>query len=122
MRIEWCKARARALRWTEETDMLVNEMERIIIFLEWEAKRWDERSVVSLPSLEDDGELAEGYRAYALRQANLRRAISQKCDSSWQPTLMLAQRLDRSDVRLELEETPELGSSQPFGEDENHEE
>ena len=40
MRIEWCKARARANRWTEEVDLLKEEMRRTEQFLEWHANWW----------------------------------------------------------------------------------
>ncbi|KAG1724932.1 uncharacterized protein EDB91DRAFT_1331171 [Suillus paluster] len=44
MRIEWCKARARAMRWAEEVELLKEEMRRILQFFEWDAQRWDERA------------------------------------------------------------------------------
>ncbi|KAG2742314.1 hypothetical protein P692DRAFT_20811856 [Suillus brevipes Sb2] len=36
-RIEWCKARARAMRWAEEVELLKEEMRRILQFFEWRA-------------------------------------------------------------------------------------
>ncbi|KAF9023539.1 hypothetical protein BDZ89DRAFT_955587, partial [Hymenopellis radicata] len=35
LRIEWCKARARKLRWQEEVELLLEEMRRIIEFHRW---------------------------------------------------------------------------------------
>ncbi|KAG1887614.1 hypothetical protein F4604DRAFT_1877484 [Suillus subluteus] len=70
MRIEWCKARARAMRWAEEVELLKEEMRRILQFLEWDAQRWDERGLEN--TLEDAGEdEREGRMAYANRQASL---------------------------------------------------
>ncbi|OAX30590.1 hypothetical protein K503DRAFT_669748, partial [Rhizopogon vinicolor AM-OR11-026] len=40
MRIEWCKARERAMRWAEEVELLKEEMRRILQYLEWEAALW----------------------------------------------------------------------------------
>ncbi|KIK35572.1 hypothetical protein CY34DRAFT_16932 [Suillus luteus UH-Slu-Lm8-n1] len=40
--IEWCKSWARALRWTEEVELLMEEMRRVIQFLHWDTQRWDE--------------------------------------------------------------------------------
>ncbi|KAF9231029.1 hypothetical protein BU15DRAFT_90993 [Melanogaster broomeanus] len=37
MRIEWCKARARANRWAEEVELLSEEMRRVLAFLKWQA-------------------------------------------------------------------------------------
>lgn len=40
LRAEWCKARARARRWSEEVDLLLEEMRRVIAYHEWECARW----------------------------------------------------------------------------------
>ncbi|KAG1787941.1 uncharacterized protein HD556DRAFT_1538926 [Suillus plorans] len=50
MRIEWCKARARAMRWGEEVELLREEMCCIVAFLMWEAGRWDERQDGVIPT------------------------------------------------------------------------
>ncbi|KAG2138229.1 hypothetical protein BD769DRAFT_1626642 [Suillus cothurnatus] len=72
MRIEWCKARARAMRWGEEVKLLQEEMRCILAFLMWEAARWDERQDSVIPtSLEHQ----DGCVAYAKRQAFLRREL-----------------------------------------------
>ncbi|KAJ7791277.1 hypothetical protein B0H14DRAFT_3567333 [Mycena olivaceomarginata] len=39
LHIEWAKTRARAWRWTEEVD-LVEEMRRVLAFLNWKANHW----------------------------------------------------------------------------------
>ncbi|KAG2112875.1 hypothetical protein DEU56DRAFT_874348 [Suillus clintonianus] len=66
MRIEWCKARARAMRWKEELELLREEMRRTLQFFDWQA--------------------IEGRIAYARRQAALRRALRDTCHSSWADT------------------------------------
>ncbi|KAG1851559.1 hypothetical protein C8R48DRAFT_750003 [Suillus tomentosus] len=43
VRIEWCKARARAARWSEEVDLLLEEMRRVLAYLEWEIGAWRSR-------------------------------------------------------------------------------
>ncbi|KAG2122912.1 hypothetical protein DEU56DRAFT_873540 [Suillus clintonianus] len=48
--VEWCKARARMMRWKEEIELLREEMRRVLQFLQWHA-------------------LWEGVVAYATRQA-----------------------------------------------------
>ncbi|KAG1840936.1 hypothetical protein DFJ58DRAFT_845206 [Suillus subalutaceus] len=50
MRIEWCKARACAMRWEEEVELLREEMCRIGAFLRWEAGRWDARRDEAMPA------------------------------------------------------------------------
>ncbi|KIJ10047.1 hypothetical protein PAXINDRAFT_27756, partial [Paxillus involutus ATCC 200175] len=88
MRIEWCKARARAKRWEEEVKLLLEEMRRANEFFLWEAKQWDERGEPFSFEREwtfsalDEADL-EGYRAYAKRQSALHRALAARNSSSW---------------------------------------
>ncbi|KAG1823901.1 uncharacterized protein BJ212DRAFT_1444809 [Suillus subaureus] len=83
MRIEWCKARACAMQWKEELELLQEEMRRILAFFDWQAMFWDEHADQNLP-----GSLTEreGHIAYARHQAALRRALSDMCHSSWADT------------------------------------
>lgn len=97
LRVEWCKARARALRWTEEVQLLVEEMRRVLQFFDWKVKFWEMRA----DFLQDDMDAAmsntaklvgshrlleqriEGTRAYALSQARVQRDLSCKFKSLW---------------------------------------
>jgi hypothetical protein len=65
---------------------------------QWEAKGWDEKSATSS---REDLEVTEAFRAYALRQAALRRAMSEQCKSSWNDTLALVRRLKSCDGNSE---------------------
>ncbi|KAG1836417.1 hypothetical protein F4604DRAFT_1886055 [Suillus subluteus] len=97
MRIEWCKARARAMRWAEEVELLKEEMRRILQFLEWDAQRWDERGLENM--LEDAGEdEREGRMAYANRQASLRRMLAESFKTSWTDTLALVDTFDHNSL------------------------
>ncbi|KAG1765487.1 hypothetical protein EV702DRAFT_67561 [Suillus placidus] len=90
MRIEWCKARARAMRWAEEVELLKEEMRRILQFFEWRAQCWDERGLEdALHDVVDDDE-REGLLAYAKRQASLCRRLAESFRTSWTDTLALA--------------------------------
>ncbi|KAF8432398.1 hypothetical protein L210DRAFT_3413666 [Boletus edulis BED1] len=80
IRIEWCKARARANRWAEEVELLLEEMRRTIAFFEWEAARWNTQAAEFSCN---DPLVLEGYHAYALRQASLRHALAASCRTSW---------------------------------------
>ncbi|KAG1787612.1 uncharacterized protein HD556DRAFT_1434387 [Suillus plorans] len=84
MRIEWCKARARAMRWEEEVALLQEEMCRIGAFLRWEAGRWDERHNEVVPT---DAEHEDGCIAYAHRQAHLRTQLATSFEAHWAQTL-----------------------------------
>ncbi|KAG1767651.1 hypothetical protein EDD22DRAFT_978118 [Suillus occidentalis] len=59
MQVEWCKARAQAMRWAEEVDLLQEEMWRVVQFLEWDAQCWT------------NADKHEGRMAYAKRQGVL---------------------------------------------------
>ncbi|KAG1744823.1 hypothetical protein EDB19DRAFT_1894525 [Suillus lakei] len=73
LRVEWCKARARAHRWEEEVQLLREEMRRVIAFLDWHAGWWDMQGIqCAFGSLQ----AREGALAYARRQANLRRKMA----------------------------------------------
>ncbi|KAG2093727.1 uncharacterized protein F5147DRAFT_747879 [Suillus discolor] len=60
--LEWCKAHARANRWSEEVELLLKEMRRVIAFLRWQAEWWSERHSSQVP--ESPAE-QEGLAAYA---------------------------------------------------------
>ncbi|KAL0564369.1 hypothetical protein V5O48_017678 [Marasmius crinis-equi] len=77
LRVEWCKARARACRWQEELQMLETEMERTVLSLEQEALEWGTR----VP--EADVVSEEGGRAYCMRQAAIRRGLAAKFTHLW---------------------------------------
>ncbi|KAG2135246.1 hypothetical protein DEU56DRAFT_981136 [Suillus clintonianus] len=80
LRVEWCRARARAHRWEEEVQLLREEMRRVLAFFEWQAVWWDtqgSRRTFGSP------ESAEGAVAYAHRQASLRRSLAFHFRSIW---------------------------------------
>ncbi|KAG1856534.1 hypothetical protein C8R48DRAFT_608216, partial [Suillus tomentosus] len=80
VRIEWCKARARAARWSEEVELLAEEMRRVLAFLEWQGHWWHERAVLR-PSEKITEQ--EGLCAYAYRQAALRFAMRNSFQARW---------------------------------------
>ncbi|KAG1731320.1 uncharacterized protein EDB91DRAFT_1238951 [Suillus paluster] len=76
MRIEWCKARVRAIRWKEE-------LELILQFFDWQAMSWDECADQNWSGSPTE---REGRIAYARHQAALHRALWDMCHSSWADT------------------------------------
>ncbi|KAF8871980.1 hypothetical protein BD779DRAFT_1453348 [Infundibulicybe gibba] len=82
LRIEWCKSRARAARFTEEVELLMEEMRRVQRFLAWQEEFWKTKG-----SVEGWGEVstmrAEGLVAYASRQAALRCALNIHFSNIW---------------------------------------
>ncbi|KAF7971367.1 hypothetical protein HWV62_21322 [Athelia sp. TMB] len=80
LRIEWCKARARGMRWTEEILLLVEEMRRVLAYHEWHADWWD---VLAFAKTGLSLAAEEGYTAYAFRQASIRRTLRNDCHLLW---------------------------------------
>jgi hypothetical protein len=68
------------MRWSEEIMLLLEEMRRVLAFLDWHAKWWDHRQRLweGLSPTED-----EGMVAYAQQQAELRRALRNHFLSQW---------------------------------------
>ena len=67
MKIKWLKSRARVQRWTEEVNLLPEEMRRVLLSLEFHSAWWS--GLQSGWEGVDDC-LLNGIRAYALRQAD----------------------------------------------------
>ncbi len=76
LRVEWCKARARAARWSEEVELLMEEMRRTIVYHTWRAGAWHD-AVDQVHK--DRPDYLEGANAYARRQASIRVAMRDVC-------------------------------------------
>ncbi|KAM6504122.1 hypothetical protein JOM56_001065 [Amanita muscaria] len=86
LRVEWCKARARAHRWQEECLLLEEEMTRVLRYFSWRADWWKaiaDRMISSGFNTSDDDATAEGRCAYALRQSSLQVALKKNCEKTW---------------------------------------
>jgi hypothetical protein len=94
MHIEWCKARAHTMRWAEEVELLKEEMQRILQYLEWEAVLWDKHAVEFHSS--DDTEY-EGCIAYAKWQADLHRSLALQFTHQWKDTRAWMDSVDAED-------------------------
>jgi len=80
MQVEWSKSRARMQRWNEELLIVQEEMRRAIVYLNWKAAWWRERS-----SLRDhvDGTILSGISGYAHKQAAICSRMAEKCAVYW---------------------------------------
>ncbi|KAJ7152150.1 hypothetical protein C8R43DRAFT_1127232 [Mycena crocata] len=65
LRVEWCKARARATCWREEVILLEEEMRRTIASMQWKARLWEERANGRAEDDTVSSELQEGLAGYA---------------------------------------------------------
>ncbi|KAJ8591371.1 hypothetical protein M405DRAFT_851366 [Rhizopogon salebrosus TDB-379] len=84
VRVEWCKARARAMRWSEEVELLHEEMSRVIQFFQWQVDWWEEQRYLRSDQVP---EVLEGLAAYAAKQASIRRAFEVHFRKLWAPYL-----------------------------------
>ncbi|KAJ7216212.1 hypothetical protein C8J57DRAFT_1440543 [Mycena rebaudengoi] len=75
---EWCKARARSLRWKEELVLLDEEMRRTIEYGKWWPAWWEERREQAL-----DEVVGEGRRAYAAEGMVMELARSSALEAKW---------------------------------------
>ena len=84
MRVEWSKVRARMRRWDEELLIIQEEMRRAIVYQQWKAAWWCERS-----SLRDhpDATILSGVSGYAHKQAAISLRLAERCAVHWLPHL-----------------------------------
>ena len=86
MRVEWATSFARLERWTEEIELLQEEMRRVVAFLEWKAVDWlakrEARSALVTPDIQS------GLDAYARKQAAVYRGLAVSFSVLWRPTLV----------------------------------
>ncbi|KAG2051604.1 hypothetical protein BDR06DRAFT_1060927 [Suillus hirtellus] len=84
--IEWCKAHAHAAQWSEEVQLLLEEMRCMLVFLQWQADWWCEHAnlhVLEKPSNQ------EGLQAYAHCQAALHCAMHGSFQALWSAQVIM---------------------------------
>jgi hypothetical protein len=81
LRLQWCRARARASRWSEEILLLQEEMRRVLAYLSWYADWWSSQAQVAFQH--QDHIVSEGFMAYAEKQAQLRQDLKLRFQHLW---------------------------------------
>lgn len=84
LRVEWAKSQARAAHWTEEVQLLCEEMCCTLVFMEWKADWWKNQA---FRCADAPAHLRHGIEAYALRQAALHECIAAHHTMHWLPVL-----------------------------------
>ena len=84
LRVEWAKSQARAARWSEQVDLVAEEMRRTLAFLEWRAGWWRCQASRRVDISE---QVHHGLVAYAERQADLLKRIAGGHVKHWLPIL-----------------------------------
>ncbi|THU94599.1 hypothetical protein K435DRAFT_668134, partial [Dendrothele bispora CBS 962.96] len=84
IRVEWCKARARMLRWKEEVLLLTEELRRMSHYAVWKAEWWLEK-MVGKENIRDDvsAEFEEGLNAYSWQQAKFQEERAVRIRDRW---------------------------------------
>ncbi|KAF7315023.1 CxC2 domain-containing protein [Mycena indigotica] len=85
VRVEWSKARARRARWNEEVELIREEMKRVLRSLRFAQNEWAARATSA--RLFVDPEVANGLRAYALRQVELHKRIAEGFYTEWRKSV-----------------------------------
>ncbi|KAK0227247.1 hypothetical protein EDD85DRAFT_776868 [Armillaria nabsnona] len=81
IKVEWLKSRARAQRWSEEVELLREEMQRVLVSLKHRGTWWETRRART----DDPGvSLAEGIGAYADHQALVQRKLVSSFKALWE--------------------------------------
>ncbi|KAI0055071.1 hypothetical protein BV25DRAFT_1816158 [Artomyces pyxidatus] len=106
VRTEWAKARARALRWTEEVVMVRAEMQRVLITLTQEAMQWT--ALVDRLSV-SDAALTDGLNAFAREQSSLRVRLATSFQTMW---AIASKQADEFLTSPDLQESQELAISE----------
>ena len=86
MRVQWTTSHARMERWSEEVELLQEEMRRVVAFLEWKSGHWLEkqgaRLTMAAPSIQS------GLQAYARKQAAIHHNLAVSFSKLWRQTLV----------------------------------
>jgi len=72
------------MRWSEEVELLHEEMRRVIQFFRWQVNWWEEQQYLRSDQVP---EVLEGLAAYAAKQASIRRAFEAHFCKLWAPYL-----------------------------------
>lgn len=85
VRVEWAKTYARVKRFSEEQELVLEEMRRVRRYFVWRSQWWVARSRTGCP---DVPELVQiGRESYARKQAHLIEQLSLKFERMWRSLL-----------------------------------
>ncbi|THU99435.1 hypothetical protein K435DRAFT_794947 [Dendrothele bispora CBS 962.96] len=117
IRVEWCKAQARMLRWREEVLLLCEELRRMVAYMAWRATWWKGRKVgehgMRVTASNDETavshDMEEALNAYATQQSEFARVRGLDIQLKWKDLIEHAkgvvarqQNLQTLNIDLEL--------------------
>ena len=72
------------MRWSEEVELLREEMRRVLVFLTWRADWWTECGFSMAAACTDrPAPYIEGLLSYSVRQAGIQRALAKRFADLW---------------------------------------
>jgi hypothetical protein len=71
-------------RWEEEVTLVVEEMRRVVCYMDWRSHHW--QSLVSKREV-SDATVREGLAAYAEKQAYIAQTMAHRLSKQWLPAL-----------------------------------
>ena len=84
LRVQWCVVQQRAERYEEERELVIEEMRRTLVALEWSAKRWETFAATPPPGVSNiDKKAVAGIVAYAYKQADIRSRMVTSFVNAW---------------------------------------
>jgi hypothetical protein len=83
LRVEYAKSKARVERWSEEVDLLVEEMRRTLVYLEYKSEWWKKQQPLTTLDLE----IRLGSLAYCFRQSHQLNLLSDHFHGQWSKLL-----------------------------------
>ncbi|THU98729.1 hypothetical protein K435DRAFT_856377 [Dendrothele bispora CBS 962.96] len=117
IRVEWCKAQARMLRWREEVLLLCEELRQMVAYMAWRATWWKGRMVgehgMRVTASNDETavshDMEEALNAYATQQSEFARVRGLDIQLKWKDLIEHAkgvvarqQNLQTLNIDLEL--------------------
>ena len=116
---DWARSHARASRWEEECQLVVEEMRRTLWFLKWKQMWWIEQTskrVDVTPHVRD------GLNAYAAKQRSVLHKLAQSFAKVWLPILVKYQiKIDWPKEYVENIKKMDADNSREMNEDEESE-
>jgi hypothetical protein len=85
--VEWAKSDARAERYSEELDLVKEEMRRVLVYSFWKAGWWRGEKSRRRQEGSCAGDVASGCEAYAEKQAYVWEMLARKFADMWRDKL-----------------------------------
>ncbi|THV01170.1 hypothetical protein K435DRAFT_655760, partial [Dendrothele bispora CBS 962.96] len=122
--VEWCKSRARMLRWREEVLLLNEELGRMSDYAMWKSEWWLKRFVGGdgMKGNDIEPDLIEGLNSYAWQQASFQSEAAERILDTWDKlrshaTMVLARTSNLQTITVDIDDGEEEGVERNAEED-----